>query len=114
MKEFNVGEMITQKKMQLSKEVLIDVSFSMISMLVSAYVSQKVNDRDDTPQDFEVFFVKGERVITIDEMMIDVLGDKVIPCLGKHSHKLYDLTKIIQAELEQWDVECRGKGVFLA
>ena len=50
-------------------------------------------------------FVKDNNVISIDEMVGNVLMDKVIEFLTDDVTKIYDAVKLLQQELEQWNVE---------
>lgn len=105
MKELQDGELLSSITIKANAESTLGLSFNAIAMVTSLYISQKVNELKPETADFKVVFVKDNNVISIDEMVGNVLLNKVIEFLIDDVTKIYDAVKLLQQELEQWNVE---------
>ena len=105
MKELKDDELLNSTTIKANAENMLGITFNAIAAVTSLYVSQKVNEHKPETADFKVVFVKDNNVISIDEMIGNVLMDKVIEFLTDDATKIYDAGKLVQQELEQWDVE---------
>lgn len=114
MSELKDGELLNSVKIQGSAESALELSVNTVAMITSVYVSQKINEIKPEMADFNVVFVKGGKAISVDEMVGNVLADKVTDFLAKNITRLYDVVDIVQSELEQWDVELVYKAKFYA
>lgn len=114
MSELKDGELLNAVKMQGSAESALGLSFNAVAMVTSLYVSQKINEIKPEIADFNVVLVKNGKAISVDEMVGNVLADKVTDFLAKNITRLYDVVDIVQDELEQWDVELVYKAKFYA
>jgi len=114
MKELQDGDLLRSTTIKANVESALGLSLNAIAMVTSLYVSQKVNEHKPNTADFKVVFVKNGKAISVDEMIGNVLTDKVIASLEKDITKVYDIVKIAQQELEQWDVDIVYKTKFYA
>ena len=104
MKELQDGDLLSQT-IKTNAESASVLFFNAIEMVTSLYISQKVNEHKPEMADFKVVFVKEGKAISVDEMVANILTGKVIELLTDDVTKLYDAVKLVQQELEQWDVE---------
>lgn len=114
MKELQEGELLDSTTIQANAESALGLSLNAIAMVTSLYVSQKVNEHKPDTVDFKVVFVKDGKAISVDEMIGNVLTDKVIEFLTDDIAKIYDAVKLVQQELEQWDIDLVYKTKFYA
>lgn len=114
MSELKDGELLKHTKMKAPAESALGLSFNAVAMVTSLYISQKINEIKPETADFNVVFAKGGKAISVDEMVGNVLADKVTDFLAKNITRLYDVVDIVQQELEQWDVELVYKTKFYA
>lgn len=114
MKELQDGELLNSTTIQGNAESALGLAFNAIAMVTSLYVSQKVNEHKPDMTDFKVVFVKEGKAISVDEMIGNVITDKVIEFLTDDVTKIYDAVKLAQQELEQWDVDLVYKAKFYA
>lgn len=114
MKELQDGELLNSTTIQANAESALGLSLNAIAMVTSLYVSQKVNEHKPEKADFKVVFVKEGKAISVDEMIGNVLTDKVIEFLTDDVTKIYDAVKLVQQELEQWDIDLVYKTKFYA
>ena len=114
MKELQDGELLNSTTIKANAESALGLSFNAIAMVTSLYVSQKVNEHKPDTADFKVVFVKEGKAISVDEMIGNVLTDKVIAFLADDVTKIYDAVKLVQQELEQWDVDLVYKAKLYA
>lgn len=114
MKELQDGELLNSTAIKVNAESALGLSFNAIAMVTSLYVSQKVNEHKPEMADFKVVFVKEGKAILVDEMIGNVLTDKVIEFLTDDVTKIYDAVKLAQQELEQWDIDLVYKAKFYA
>lgn len=114
MKELQDGELLDSTVIQANAESALGLSFNAIAMVTGLYVSQKVNELEPETADFKVVFVKDGKAISVDEMIGNVLADKVLDFLTNDVTKIYDAVKLAQQELERWDVDLVYKAKFLA
>jgi len=114
MKELQDGELLNSTTIKANAESALGLAFNAIAMVTSLYVSQKVNEHKPDMTDFKVVFVKEGKALSVDEMVRNVLTNKVIASLEKDITKVYDIVKLAQQELEQWDVDIVYKTKFYA
>ena len=114
MKELQDGELLNSTTILGNAENALGLSFNSVAMVTSLYVSQKVNEHKPEMADFKVVFVKEGKEISVDEMIGNVLTDKVIEFLTDDVTKIYDAVKLAQQELEQWDIDLVYKAKFYA
>ena len=114
MKELQDGEFLNSTTIKANVASALEFSLNAIAMVTSLYVSQKVNEHKPEMADFKVVFVKEGKAISVDEMIGNVLTDKVIEFLADDITKVYDVVKIVQQELEQWDIDLVYKAKFYA
>ena len=114
MKELQDGDLLRSTTIQAKAESALGLSAFAVAMVTSLYVSQKVNEIKPDTADFKVVFVKDGKAISVDEMIGNVLTDKVIEFLTDDVTKIYDAVKLVQQELEQWDVDIVYKTKFYA
>jgi len=114
MKELQDGELLNSTTIKANAESTLGLSFDAVAMVTSLYVSQKVNEHKPDMTDFKVVFVKEGKAISVDEMIGNVLTNKVIEFLADDVTKIYDVVKIVQQELEQWDIDLVYKAKFYA
>lgn len=114
MKELQDGELLNSTVIQAKAESALGLSFNAITMVTSLYVSQKVNELEPETADFKVVFEKDGKAISVDEMIGNVLTNKVIEFLADDVTKIYDAVKLVQQELEQWGVDLVYKAKFYA
>ena len=93
------------KKVKANVQSALGLSLEMVAMLVSFYVSSKINENPPPRMDFDVVFVKGDRCILVDELIGSVLTEKLTGFLATDLTALYSAVKTVQQELEQWEVE---------
>lgn len=105
MKELQDGELLNSTTINITANSALKLSLDAIAMLMSLYASQKINDHKPDSADFKVVFVKDGNAISVDEMIGNVLADKVIELLRDDVTKIYDAIKLVQQELEQWDID---------
>lgn len=99
------GDLLNSMAVKANAENMRETIFNALATVTSLYISQKVNELKPATADFKVVFVKDNNVISIDEMVGNVLMDKVIEFLTDDVTKIYDAVKLLQQELEQWNVE---------
>lgn len=114
MKELQDGELLNSTTIKANAESALGLSFNAIAMVTSLYISQKINEIKPEMADFNVMFVKEGKAISVDEMIGNVLTDKVIEFLTDDVTKIYDAVKLVQQELEQWDIDLVYKAKFYA
>lgn len=114
MKELKDGDLLKSIAVKATAERTLEITLNAITMVTSLYMSQKVNELKPETADFKVVFVKDGRAISVDEMIGNVLTDKVIEFLTDDVTKIYDVVKLVQQELEQWDVDLVYKAKFYA
>ena len=113
MKELQDGDLLSQT-IKTNAESASGLFFNAIEMVTSLYISQKVNEHKPEMADFKVVFVKEGKAISVDEMVANILTGKVIELLTDDVTKLYDAVKLVQQELEQWDIDLVYKVKFYA
>lgn len=114
MKELQTSELLNSTTINITPNSALELSFDAIAMLMSLYASQKINEHKPDSADFKVVFVKDGNAISVDEMIGNVLADKVIELLRDDVTKIYDAVKLVQQELEQWDIDLVYKAKFYA
>ena len=114
MKELKDGDLLRSTTIKANAESSLEITFNAIAMVTSLYVSQKVNELEPETADFKVVFVKDGKAISVDEMIGNVLTNKVIEFLADDVTKIYDAVKLAQQELERWDVDLVYKAKFYA
>lgn len=114
MKELQDGELLKSTTINANAKSAVGLVFNAIAMVTSLYVSQKVNEHKPDMTDFKVVFVKEGKAISVDEMIGNVLTNKVIEFLADDVTKIYDVVKLVQQELERWDVNLVYKAKFYA
>ena len=114
MKELKDGDLLRSTTIKANAESSLEITFNAVGMVTGLYVSQKVNELEPETADFKVVFVKDGKAISVDEMIGNVLADKVLDFLTNDVTKIYDAVKLAQLELEQWGVDLVYKAKFLA
>lgn len=114
MKELQDGELLNSTVIQAKVESALGLSFNAIEMVTSLYVSQKINELEPETADFIVVFEKDGKAISVDEMIVNVLTNKVLEFLADDITKIYEAVKLVQQELEQWGVDLVYRAKFYA